>query len=188
MATEATGMPEPASALHRGGNHRRIDADRAGCAAASRPSPARMWSARGRRALAQSRRTRSGVSSPASVVRSMQRIALTSHAACHSFLTVRLVVSVAARRSAAGVLTAIPSNQSACSGTPGLRRAFDPDGGGFSEATLIIGASLHRVGASGRGIGSGHRVGASGRGIRSGHQVGAAGRADHGSDASECPD
>jgi hypothetical protein len=40
----------------------------------------------------------------------MQVIARASHAACQSFLTVRRVVSVAARRSAAGVLMLTLSN------------------------------------------------------------------------------
>ena len=75
----------------------------------------------GRRALAQSRRTRPGVSSPESVVRSMQVIAFTSHAACHSFLTDRRVVRVAARSSTALALTPTLSNQSGASGAPGLR-------------------------------------------------------------------
>ena len=66
----------------------------------------------GRRALAQSRRTRPGVSSPASVVRSMQVTAFTSQAAWYSFLTERRVVSVAARRSTRARLTSIVSNQS----------------------------------------------------------------------------
>ncbi len=44
---------------------------------------------KGWRALAHRRRTRSSVSSPESVVRSMQEIARSSHAACHSFFTVR---------------------------------------------------------------------------------------------------
>ena len=57
----------------------------------------RSWRS-GLRALAHSRWTRPGVSSPASVVRSIVWIALMSHAACHCFLTVRRVVSVAARR------------------------------------------------------------------------------------------
>ena len=52
----------------------------------------------------------------------MQVIALTSHAACHSFFTVRRVVSVAARRSTAERLTRAPSIQSVRSGVPSLRR------------------------------------------------------------------
>src|SRR5687768_2955575 len=51
----------------------------------------------------------------------MQVIALTSHAACHSFLTLRRVVSVAARRSTAERLARAPSIQSMWSGVPSLR-------------------------------------------------------------------
>src|SRR5258706_5552072 len=75
----------------------------------------------GRRALAQSRSTFPGVSSPCSVVRSMQVIARSSHAACHSFLTVRGVESVAARRSTALRLTRSARMTSRSSGMPGLR-------------------------------------------------------------------
>src|SRR5256885_16594522 len=75
----------------------------------------------GRRALAQSRSTFPGVSSPCSVVRSMQVIARSSQAACHSFFTVRRVGIVAARRSTALRLTRRPRMTSRSSGTPGLR-------------------------------------------------------------------
>ena len=50
-----------------------------------------MSSRSGCRALAHRRRTLPGVSSPESVVRSISVMARSSHAACHSFLTVRRV-------------------------------------------------------------------------------------------------
>ena len=56
----------------------------------------------------------------------MHSIALTSQAAWYSFLTVRLVVSVAARRSTALALTPTLSNQSGSSGAPGLRGRLWP--------------------------------------------------------------
>src|SRR5436190_3831440 len=74
----------------------------------------------GCRALAHRRRTRSSVSSPESVVRSMQVMARSSHAACHSFFTVRRVTSVCARRSTALVFTRTASIQSRFSGMPRL--------------------------------------------------------------------
>src|SRR5215218_10895209 len=80
-----------------------------------------MSSRSGRRALAARRRTRPGVSSPASVVRSMHWIAFTSHAAWYSFFTLRRVAMVDARRSEAERLTWMPSNQSGLSGMPLLR-------------------------------------------------------------------
>ena len=124
-ATEATGMPEPSSALHRRRDHRRIDADRADrrrvVGEAERGERVRRSS--GRRALAHRRRTRPGVSSPASVVRSMQVSACTSHAAWWSFLTERRAVR---RRGAAldraGVDARPHSNHAGSSATPGLRR------------------------------------------------------------------
>ena len=66
-----------------------IDADRArpGWEAATAPIASSRSARTGRRALAQSRRTRPGVSSPESVVRSIRVTARSSHAACHSFLT-----------------------------------------------------------------------------------------------------
>ena len=68
--------------LDGGRDHRGIDADRAdGRRRSARPSASSKSSSSGRRALAQSRRTRPGVSSPESVVRSMQVSALTSQAA-----------------------------------------------------------------------------------------------------------
>src|SRR5262249_961649 len=55
-----------------------------------------------------------------SVVRSMQVIARRSHAACHSFFTVRRVTSVCARRSTALVFTRTASIQSRLRGMPRL--------------------------------------------------------------------
>jgi len=75
----------------------------------------------GWRALAQSRRTVPGVSSPASVVRSIVVMARSSQAACHSRLTVRRATIVAARRSTALRLTRTSRIQPRSSGIPGLR-------------------------------------------------------------------
>ena len=75
----------------------------------------------GWRALAQSRSTRPGVSSELSVVRSIRVMALSSQAACHSFLTVRRVPMVEARRSSAERFMRTRSTQSRSSGKPGLR-------------------------------------------------------------------
>src|ERR1700730_12756862 len=58
-------------------------------------------------ALAHNRWTFPSVSSPDRVVRSIQAIALSSQAACHSFLTVRLPAKVATRRSTALLFTLI---------------------------------------------------------------------------------
>src|ERR1700730_17488447 len=58
-------------------------------------------------ALAHSRCTFPSVSSPESVVRSMQVIAFSNQAACHSFLTVLLPAKVATRRSTALLFTLI---------------------------------------------------------------------------------
>src|SRR5712692_10021057 len=77
----------------------------------------------GARALAQSRSTFPGVSSPWRVVRSMQVTARSSHAACHSFLTVRRFGNVAARRSTALRLMRIERIRSRSSGMPRLRSA-----------------------------------------------------------------
>src|SRR6516162_8544710 len=74
----------------------------------------------GWRAFAQRRFTRSSVSSPERVVRSMQVMARSSQAICHSFLTVRRVTSVAARRSTALVLTRTFSTQSRFNEVPWL--------------------------------------------------------------------
>src|SRR2546421_5546080 len=72
-------------------------------------------------ALAHRRSTLVGVSSPWSVVRSMHVMARSSHAACHSFLTVRRVGIVAARRSTALRLMRSARTRSRSRGIPGLR-------------------------------------------------------------------
>src|SRR5436309_1647366 len=69
-------------------------------------------------ALAHRRRTRSSVSSPDNVVRSAQLTPRSSHAACHSFFTVRRATWVCARRSTALVLTRTCSIQSRFRGMP----------------------------------------------------------------------
>src|SRR5215470_14199377 len=51
----------------------------------------------------------------------MQVMARSSHAACHSFLTVRRVIRVAARRSTALRLMRVSCTQPMSSGIPGLR-------------------------------------------------------------------
>src|SRR2546425_11117438 len=85
------------------------------------PSASRMSWRTGCCALAQRRSTLVGVSSPCRVVRSMQVMARSSQAACHSFFTVRRVGMVAARRSTALRLTLIARTRSRSKGTPGLR-------------------------------------------------------------------
>ena len=75
----------------------------------------------GWRALAQSRRTLPGVSSPASVVRSIMVMARRSQAACQSFLMLRRVVRDWARRWVALRLTRVARTQPISSGMPGLR-------------------------------------------------------------------
>src|SRR5205823_10093194 len=72
------------------------------------------------RALAQSRLTRSSVSSPERVVKSMQVMARSSQAICQSFFTVRRVTSVEARRSTALVFTRADSIQSRLREVPRL--------------------------------------------------------------------
>src|SRR5205814_749104 len=100
--TAATGMPEP----WRAGTAAETKAWYTHTAPTLIPRSAtpsasiRSWRT-GWRALAHSRRTLPAVSSPCSVVKSMQVIARSSQAACHSFLTVRRVGMVAARRSMA---------------------------------------------------------------------------------------
>jgi hypothetical protein len=83
-----------------------------------------MSARRGLRALALSRLTLPGVSSPDSVVRSMSVIARASHAACHSFFTVRRVGMVAVLRSTALRFTWIARTTSRSSGTPGFRSTW----------------------------------------------------------------
>src|SRR5256885_16256068 len=85
------------------------------------PSPASRSGRTGLFALAHRRSTLVGVSSPWSVVRSMQVIARGSPAACHSFLTVRRVGIVAARRSTALRLMRSARTRSKSRGIPGLR-------------------------------------------------------------------
>jgi hypothetical protein len=58
---------------------------------------------------------------PDSVVRSMSVMARSSHAACHSFFTVRRVGIVAARRSTALRFTRIARTMSRSSAIPGFR-------------------------------------------------------------------
>src|SRR5690606_2559780 len=92
------------------------------------------------RALAQSRFTLLAVSSPESVVRSISVIAFSNQAACHCFFTVRRVGIVAARRSAALLLTRMARTTSRSSGPPGFR--------GRSEALTWSAASCrgqHRL-------------------------------------------
>src|SRR3954470_12967401 len=97
----------------------------------------------GRRALADSRRILPGVSSPERLVRSMRVTARSSHAACHSFLTVRLVRSVAARRSTALRLTLSSSTQSSSRAMPGFRGAT-----GTSRGAAVEGDTVRCFGAS----------------------------------------
>ncbi len=100
-----------------------------------------MWSCSGCFALAQRRLTRSAESSPESVVRSMQAMARSSHAACQSFFTVRRVVMVAVRRSTALVLTRISSTQSRLSGMRRLGSSARP----FSSTGTACGVAEGRV-------------------------------------------
>ena len=72
--TAATGMPEPSNARSAAANHVVIDADRTRRSGPSSPSASSRSARTGLRALAQSRATRPSVSSPESVVRSMQEI------------------------------------------------------------------------------------------------------------------
>jgi hypothetical protein len=107
--------------LYRMGHHGRVDADRADARHVIEAERLAQVAGGSAACLGAQPATRAGVSSPASVVRSMQVIALTSHAACQFFLTVRRVVSVAARRSTADRLTRAPSIHSTRSGVPSLR-------------------------------------------------------------------
>src|SRR5258706_2135316 len=101
------------------------------------PSASRRSRRTGWRALAHSLRTRPGVSSPASVVRSIQVMARRYQAACHSFFTVRRLGRVAARRSAALGLTRTSRTQSSSSGVPRLRSEWISAGFGTSDGRLI---------------------------------------------------
>ena len=110
----------------------------------------------GRRAFAHSRRTLPGVSSPASVVRSMSVIARSNQAACHSFLTVRRVGMVAARRSTALRFTWICRIASRSNGIPGLR-SLPCTGRGIPAvpATRVGRGSTARASLGGNGAGLG---------------------------------
>src|SRR3989441_11710673 len=88
------------------------------------PSAASRSGRTGLFALAHRRSTLVGVSSPWRVVRSMQVIARKSQAACHSFLTVRRVGMVAARRSTALRLIRRARTRSRSRGVPGLRSGW----------------------------------------------------------------
>src|SRR5438067_12208018 len=88
------------------------------------PSAASRSGRTGLFALAHRRSTLVGVSSPWRVVRSMQVIARKSQAACHSFLTVRRVGMVAARRSTALRLIRRARMRSRSRGVPGLRSGW----------------------------------------------------------------
>src|SRR5579859_7987483 len=103
----------------------------------------------GWRALAHSRRTVPGVSSPCKVVRSMQVTARSSHAACQAFLTLRRVGKVAARRSVALRLVKRASwTQSRSSGSPGLRASAAGSGAcplaGAAGETLTLERAISR--------------------------------------------
>ncbi|CAG9256977.1 hypothetical protein PUN4_280070 [Paraburkholderia unamae] len=87
----------------------------------AKPSAASRSARTGWRAFMHRRCTRPSVSSPLSVVRSMQVMAFSSQAACASFLTARRVPSVAVRRSTADWLTRSASSQAASNATPALR-------------------------------------------------------------------
>ena len=92
VETAATGMPDALERLDGGRDEAVVDADRADRDASRSGEAERLEDVAADRARAPWRRaarTRSGVSSPLSVVRSMQVIALSSQAACASFLTVR---------------------------------------------------------------------------------------------------
>src|SRR6058998_2926859 len=88
------------------------------------PSAASRSGRTGLFALAHRRSTLVGVSSPWSVVRSMHVMARSSHAACHSFLTVRRVGIVAARRSTALRLMCSARTRSRSREIPGLRSGW----------------------------------------------------------------
>ena len=149
VETAATGMPDAAQRLDGGRHQRVVDAHRAdrGSAAVRTPSASSRSARTGWRALAHSRRTLPGVSSPESVVRSMHVIARSSHAACHSFLTVRRPGSVAARRSTALRLTRTASTQSRSSAQPGLRSAR-------WGVLSVTGSSIMAISTKGYHIGS----------------------------------
>lgn len=82
----------------------------------------------GLRALAHKRSTLPAVSSPDSVVRSINVIARSSHAACHCCFTVRRVGIVAARRSTALRFTRMERTSCRSSGVPALRSTTESAG------------------------------------------------------------
>src|SRR5690606_4730152 len=104
------------------------------------PSSSSRSARTGDSALAHSRRTRPGVSSPARVVRSIRVMALSSQAACHAFFTLRRVVRVAVRRSTALRLTRAPCTQSSSRAVPGLRGSGAKGG---PAAASVGGAALN---------------------------------------------
>ena len=69
-------------------------------------------------------------------------IARNSQAACHSFLTLRRVTRVAARRSVALRFTAVARTQPMSSGMPGLRFnvlvAMLPSPGSFPQVNVYV--------------------------------------------------
>ena len=67
-----------------------------------------------------------GVSSPSSVVKSMQVTTLKSQAACHSFLIERRVLCVLARRCVAGKFTRLVSTQPRSRANPGFLSDITP--------------------------------------------------------------
>src|SRR2546427_9403734 len=99
-------------------------------------------------ALAQSRSTLLGVSSPWSVVRSTQVTARSSQAACHSFLTVRRVGMVAARRSTALRLMRRARTRSRSRRIPGLRSGWVNTRSARSGETAAGAAPAAGVGCS----------------------------------------
>src|SRR5205807_3850197 len=120
--TAATGMPEPWSAWTATGTkawYRHTAPTLIPKSVA--PSASSRSGRTGLFALAHSRTTLVGVSSPWSVVKSMQVMARSNQAACHSFLTVRRVGMVAARRSTALRLMCRARTRSRSRGMPGLR-------------------------------------------------------------------
>src|SRR5436190_1021370 len=102
VETAATGMPDPSSAATAVGTSAWYTHTAPTLMSRWATPRASIRSGRsGRRALAHSRKTLPGMSSPWSVVISMQEIARSSEAACYSFFTVRRVGIVAARHSRA---------------------------------------------------------------------------------------
>ena len=98
----------------------------------------------GCRPFAHNRRTRSSVSSPERVVRSMQVTARRSQAACHSFFTVRRATWDWTRRSTALVLTRTSRTQSRLRGMPVFGNRGRPERIAIASLTLpgAMGAAL----------------------------------------------